>query len=170
MTQIALTYENLPAIRQTLTRVRGSRFYMPAYARIAEAVRLLLLILPVPFLLAGWISPAHLLAYAYGYLLLRLFERFVKPAIYRKFAPHFALSAPMWPMNITLDPTGLHIATPSTKSSFSWAALPLPELRSDGLLIRLELERTLPIRTANLPEGMRADDLLTLIKQWRSQS
>ena len=168
MTHVAVTYDSLPAVRQALNRVRGSRYYMPPYARIAEAARLLLLILPLPFLFAGWSGPEHLLAYAYGYLLLRLFERFVKPVIYRKFAPHFALSAPMWPMQVTLAATGLHIGTPSTTASFSWAALPLPELRKDGLLIRLEPERSLPIRAADLPEGISAGDLLTMIKQWRA--
>ncbi|MEL6838115.1 MAG: hypothetical protein AAFP85_02415 [Pseudomonadota bacterium] len=168
MNPVQVTYASLPDIRQALSDVRGSRYYMPRYAWIAEAARFLFILIPVFMVIAGLISEAVLLAFIVGYLLTRIFEKRLKPLIYRRFGADFMSAAQVWPMQIHLDETGLNIKTPSSRSQTAWAALPLPELRKTGLLIRIEPERTVPIRAVDLPNEVTSENVLANIREWRT--
>ncbi len=167
MSAVQITYSSLSDIKQALNLVRGNRYYMPRYAWIAEAVRLLIVIIPVLFFVAGLIGESALIAFIIGYLITRIFEKRFKPLIYQKFGPHFSTTAHAWPMTIKLEPSGLRMETPSSQSCLGWAALPLPELRDNGMLIRVEPERSVPIKATDLPKGVTCSELLASIQQWR---
>jgi hypothetical protein len=169
MSEFQITYASLADMRQALHQVRGNRFYHPRYQWIVEAIRIMLLVMPIILNAAGLISDQALFSFIIGFLAMSIFERRLKPLIYKKFAPHFDLaSVTAWPMQIVLAPSGLHITTSASQSRLAWAALPLPELRKNGILIRIEPERSLPIKSIDLPQGMTARDLLNSIQQWRA--
>ncbi|MCG3269438.1 hypothetical protein [Yoonia sp. I 8.24] len=168
MKQIDLVYSDAAQIQRCLSIVRGSRYHMPRYAWFGELGRTLIIVLPIALLFLGYIDSHILLGFASGYLAHRIFELKIKPYIYRKAAPHFALQIKSWPQQVTLDADGVHFKSRTSATWVSWAALPPPEVRKEGILIRVEPERTLPISKEDLPDGMPPHDLEAQILRWQS--
>ncbi|MDO6590828.1 MULTISPECIES: hypothetical protein [Rhodobacterales] len=129
MKKIDIVYSDPKQIQRCLKVVRGSRYYMPRYAWFGAFGRALIIVLPVTLLFLGYIDSHVLLGFASGYLAHRIFELKIKPYIYRKAAPHFALQMKYWPQRVTLDANGVHFKSRTAATWVSWAALPSPEFR-----------------------------------------
>lgn len=133
-----------------------------------EAVRVVMVLIPIGLYLADVIRFQTVFALLIGYVVARWFDHYLRPRMLQRIGPSRLRWVQGGETVVRLDAAGLRLTTEQTQLQVAWPAIETARV-GQGYILRIAPQLSVVFANAWIPEGWTPDTVSVALSQWSGQ-